>query len=261
MQRKFIEQAVEVIQDDETVIGLAVAGSFITNEIDEFSDVDLILITAEKVAPDIDKMVAYAKRFGKFLNGFTGEHVGERRVLICLYDDPLIHVDIKFLTPNEFEQRVEDPVIVFERDNAITKIISSTQSVWPQTDYQWIEDRFWTWIHYAALKLGRGENFEALDFLSFIRTTVTSPLLQVKNGHLPRGLRKVERNFGEADLERLVSTVPHYTTTSIFSSLDNTIKLYQELRIDLFPLTIQFRTETEEKTLAYLDGVKNKRLK
>ena len=29
---------------------------------------------------------------------FTGEHVGESRVLICLYGPPLLHVDLKFVS-------------------------------------------------------------------------------------------------------------------------------------------------------------------
>ncbi|WP_225586939.1 nucleotidyltransferase domain-containing protein [Algoriphagus sp. Y33] len=260
IQKQFIKQAVERIKDDKNVIGLAVAGSFITKEIDEFSDVDLILVTVDKVAPDFDKMEKYAKSFGNYLNGFTGEHVGERRVLICLYDNPLLHVDIKFITLDEFEQRVEDPIILFDRDKSLEKIITTTKSEWPKLDYQWIEDRFWIWVHYAALKLGRGENFEALDFLSFVRITVTSPLLQVKNGRLPRALRKVEFNFNNDDLSKLVGTIPAYNTQSIFDSLDNTIKLYCELRDILYPSTIQRRTQTETKTLDYLDRIKRMKL-
>ena len=259
-QKKFIEQTVEKVKNDKNVIGLAVAGSFITNEVDEFSDVDLILVTVDKIAPDFSKMERYAKSFGNYLNGFTGEHVGERRVLICLYDNPLLHVDIKFITLDEFEQRVEDPIILFDRDKSLERVMAATKSAWPTLDYQWIEDRFWTWIHYAALKLGRGENFEALDFLSFIRVTVTSPLLQVKNNKLPRGLRKVEINFDRDDLGKLIGTVPIYTSQSIFESLDNTISLYRELRESLFPLTIHLRTETERKTLDYLIGIKKRKL-
>jgi predicted nucleotidyltransferase len=259
-QKQFIDQVVERIKDDKNVIGLAVAGSFITNEVDEFSDVDLILVTVDKISADVDKMTTYAKSFGNFISGFTGEHVGERRVLICLYDNPLLHVDIKFLTLDEFEDRVENPIIFYDRNDLLDKVIASTKYEWPKTDYQWIEDRFWTWVHYAALKLGRGENFEALDFLSFVRTTVTSPLLQIKNGRLPRGLRKVEFNFQNDDLNKLVGTVPAYATESIFDSLDNTINLYRELRDLLYPSTIQRRTQTENKTLDYLDGIKKLKL-
>ena len=95
IQKDFAERVVKIIRNDTNVLGLAVAGSWITNEIDEFSDLDLVLVTSEAVSPDKEKMLAYAKTFGKLLTGFTGEHVGEPRLLICLYDDPLLHVDIK----------------------------------------------------------------------------------------------------------------------------------------------------------------------
>jgi predicted nucleotidyltransferase len=258
-QEKFVHQVIDRIKPDHNVTGLAVAGSYITNEIDEFSDVDLVLVTAERIAPDVERMVGYAKSFGEYLNGFTGEHVGEPRVLICLYDNPLLHVDIKFITIDELRHRVEDPVIVFDRYGSLHEVIASTKADWPRLDYQWIEDRFWTWVHYAALKLGRGENFEALDFLSYVRVTITAPLLQIRNGKLPRGLRKVEFNFNKHDLATLADTVPKYERDSIYDALYNTIRLYQELRKDLFPPRILLRTETERKTLQFLDDVRSRR--
>jgi predicted nucleotidyltransferase len=259
-QKAFIDAVVEKIKDDPHVTGLAVAGSFITQEIDEFSDVDLILVTRNKIAPDLKKMEAYAQTFGDYLNGFTGEHVGERRVLICLYDNPLLHVDIKFLTLDEFEHRVEDPVIVFDRHQALENVIQSTKSAWPTVDYQWIEDRFWTWVHYTTLKLGRGEDFEALDTLSFIRTLVTAPLLQIKNGQLPRGTRKVEFNFEASDLKLLIATAPAYSAKAIFEALENTVSLYQKVRKSVYPQTVQLKTKTEARALDYLAEVKMVRL-
>lgn len=259
-QKQFIHQVVESIKDDKNVIGLAVAGSLITDEIDEFSDVDLVLVTVDNVSNDFAKMENYAKSFGDYLSGFTGEHVGERRVLICLYDNPLLHVDIKFLTLDEFQNRIEDPIIFYDKEGQLEEVIKSTKSEWPKLDLQWIEDRFWTWVHYATLKLGRGENFEALDFLSFVRTFVISPMLQVKNGKLPRGLRKVEVNFPKSDIEKLKTTVPIYTTESLFNSLKNTIDIYIELRETIYPSTIKLRTETEKRTLEYLKEVRELRL-
>ena len=70
------------------MIGLAIGGSWLTNEIDQFSDLDLILVTKDKISNEPSKMHEYANRFGKVLSAFTGEHVGEPRLLICLYDEP-----------------------------------------------------------------------------------------------------------------------------------------------------------------------------
>ena len=62
MQKEFAYKVAEIVKDDNNVIGLAAAGSFITNELDEFSDVDLILITKKKVSDDKEKMLGHAVR-------------------------------------------------------------------------------------------------------------------------------------------------------------------------------------------------------
>jgi hypothetical protein len=257
-QKEFASNVVEIIKKDTNVIGLAAAGSFITNEMDEYSDLDLILITKKKIAGDKEKMLGYAKSFGDFISGFTGEHVGEPRLLVCLYDNPLLHVDIKFLTLPEFYKRVENPVVLFERNNQLTDIINSTKAEWPQLDYQWIEDRFWTWVHYACLKIGRGELLEAFDFLSFLRMTVLSPLMQVKNKKLPRGLRRVETDLNLSDLENLKITIAQYNKASIIKALDNTVSIYKSLRRKLYPDTIQLQTLAEKRSMEYLKKIKQK---
>ena len=49
IQEKFAFYVVEIFKKDIAVVGLAVAGSWITNELDEYSDPDLILITNQKL--------------------------------------------------------------------------------------------------------------------------------------------------------------------------------------------------------------------
>ncbi|EMY71326.1 hypothetical protein [Leptospira vanthielii] len=60
----------------------------------------------------------------------------------------------------------ENPIVIFDRFNQIPAIYKNTIAIWPNLNFQWIEDRFWVWIHYAATELGRGEFFEAIDFLA-----------------------------------------------------------------------------------------------
>lgn len=259
IQKDFAEKVVKIIRDDTNVIGLAVAGSWIIKEIDEFSDLDLVLITREAVAPDKEKMLSYVRDFGNLLTGFTGDHVGEPRLLICLFDDPLLHVDVKFLTLPEFGNRVEDPEVLFERNSELSNILNSTTAVWPYPDYQWMEDRFWIWVHYITLKIGRGEYLEALDCLAFLRTVVLSPLMQIKNGLQPRGLRKVEMTLNKTDMDGLVSTIARYNPASIFESLLNAIKEYRALRQQLFPREINLQKKTEEKSMEYLRYVQGEK--
>ena len=257
-QIEFANRAKDILELDDNVIGLAVAGSWLTNELDEFSDLDLILVTKQKISGDKVLMLDYAKRLGDFLSGFTGEHVGEPRLLICLYDNPLLHVDIKFLTLEEFHTRIETPTILIDRNGLLTKAINNSTAQFPYPDYQWIEDRFWTWIHYALLKIGRGEYFEAYDFIGFLRMVVFGPLLHIKNGNLPRGVRKVETGLANDDLNLLKGTIANYDRQSLLTSLRNSVSLYQQLQTALFDDKVQLQQETAQKVMMYFEEIKNK---
>jgi predicted nucleotidyltransferase len=256
IQQTFAQQATEILKNDESVIGLAVGGSWLSNEIDEFSDLDLILVTKEKVSTDKSKMLQYASFLGDMISAFTGEHVGEPRVLICLYDNPLLHVDIKFLTLDEFASRVENPTLLIDRDLQLQKILDQTEAKFPYPDYQWIEDRFWTWIHYALLKIGRGEYLEALDFFGFLRMVVFGPLLHIKNNNLPRGVRKVETQLSAKDFKLLKSTIAEYNKASLIASLEHAIEVYKKLRSVLYSDNIKQNEKAESAVKSYLAEIK-----
>ena len=259
MHKKFVDNVIDKIKNDNNALGLAIGGSWILNEIDEFSDIDLVLVTKNKIAPDSDKMTKYAEQFGNLLNAFTGEHVGEKRLLICLYDNPILHVDIKFIVPDELYERVENPSIVWERDKVLTDIIKNSKPNFPYPDFQWIEDRFWIWIHYTAAKIGRGEYFETLDAVNFLRKNVIAQLLQIKSKHLPKGLRKAEINFSKNDLEKLKTTIAEYNCNSLISSAEEIIAFYKELSKEIFPIGIKFRIDTEKRSLEYFDEIKSRK--
>ena len=257
IQKQFAEKAAATLKDDNNTIGLAVGGSWLTNEIDEFSDLDLVLVTKEKISDDKTKMLEYANRFGKLLTGFTGEHVGEPRVLICLYDNPLLHVDIKFLTAEEFHHRVETPALLLDKEGQLQKILEQTESKFPYPDYQWIEDRFWVWIHYMLTKIQRGEFVEAFDCFGLLRGMIFGPLLHIKNGKLPRGVRKAETQMADDDVEKLLSTLPSYSKVGLLASLQNAVELYYHLRKSLFTEQVILQTETETRVLEYFEKVKS----
>ncbi len=233
--QSFITTVVEQIQQDPHAVGLGAGGSWASGEMDAYSDLDLVVVTNQKVAPDLFEMQAYATRFGPMLASFRGDHVGEIRLLIVLYEASLLHVDIKFLLPDEFYDRIEDPVILWERDRALTKIMEQSTANYPPFDFQWAEDRFWIWAHYAAVKIGRGEFFEAIDFLAFVRNAVLGPMLHLKNSGLPRGVRRAETAFKTDELSQLRRTVATPDRATLLSSLWEVIYLYESLRNALTP--------------------------
>ncbi|TGK08179.1 nucleotidyltransferase domain-containing protein [Leptospira selangorensis] len=253
----FINKVNEFASNNEVIEGVAVAGSFISRELDEYSDIDFVIVLKDGTQYQKKEMVDFAKNFGPLLSTFTGEHVGEKRLLICLYENPFLHVDFKFIQLSELKERIENPVFIYQNNERIPSIIESTKAEWPNPDFQWIEDRFWVWIHYAGTKLGRGEYFETIDFLSFVRNTVLGPLLHLKNKSLPRGVRKLEFIIDPSDLEKLKSTIPSYDFRSIKDSILSSVKLYQELRLALYNSEIKNLSEAENYALGYLNNINN----
>ena len=200
--RRFLATAVEVLARDPRIVGVVIGGSFLTDTMDEFSDLDLLVA----VEPEgHDAVMADRRRIadslGPLLAAFTGEHVGEPRLFICLYDGaPILHVDLKFVALDDAAERVEDPAVLWERDGRLTLALAKGTAVYPRPDPPWIEDRFWVWVHCAATKTGRGEVFETLDGLSFLRRVVLGPLALVEvreaaEAAAMRNLAEVERRL------------------------------------------------------------------
>jgi hypothetical protein len=243
------------ISADQRFIGLAAGGSLRAGTMDAFSDLDLVLIVGDDYhAAVVSAMRELAASWGTLLAAFTGEHVGEPRLLICLYDDPLLHVDLKFLRLDELAQRTEDPVVLWERGPAVSDLIRRTRATLPVVDVQWIEDRFWVWVHYAATKLGRGELFEVIDFLSFLRERVLGPLHMAQHGEEPRGVRRLEKRSPEF-AATLARTVAGYDARQCAEAVQLCVELYRELRPGLGTGRIVHRTTAEQASTRYLAEV------
>ncbi|MBB6730637.1 nucleotidyltransferase domain-containing protein [Cohnella zeiphila] len=252
IHEKFIEQAIKKLSQDRRIRGILAGGSMMTNTMDEFSDLDLIIVYDPTCQAQImNERLHIAEGLGRLLSGFTGEHVGEPRLVICLYGPDPLHVDLKFMTLKELEIRMENPLILWEKDREISNVLAATSPLHPSTDAQWIEDRFWVWVHYGATKLGRGEWFEFIDLLTYIRGTVLGPLILVRNDQLPRGVRRLEQ-LATGEIEELKQTVPLHNLESCYRSLINTIHTYRRLR-EHFDVIV--KDEAERVSIAYLEKV------
>ncbi len=85
-----------------------------------------------------------AESIGGLLAAFTGEHVGEPRLLICLYGPPLVHVDLKFVTLEDMRSLVERPRLQWAREpSKVQECLDVADVAWPNRSPQWFEDRAW----------------------------------------------------------------------------------------------------------------------
>jgi predicted nucleotidyltransferase len=255
----FLNRALSLLRADQRFVGVAAAGSFATGKMDEFSDLDLVIA----VEPN-DVQIVSAERhriaagLGPLVAAFTGEHVGEPRLLICLYGGdeagyPL-HVDLKFVSLPDVASRVDDLAVLWEREGRVTHALQAGEASFPSPDPQWIEDRFWVWIHYGAAKVGRGELFEAVDFLAFLRAQVLGPLVLLEAGAPPSGVRRVETAAASRAAE-LRATLAPYDRAGCLRSLYAAADLYRSLRHSLGPSRVVPNQTAEDMAIAYLTGI------
>jgi predicted nucleotidyltransferase len=249
--QRFLDGLVAACREDGRILGLLLAGSTATGQMDEFSDVDTVIVSTDESHPELLASAhEFAAGLGPLLVAFTGEHVGEPRLLIALYGPPLLHVDLKFVASSDLAVRVEDGVVTWERDGLVTAALAGSAAVWPTPDPQWLEDRFWVWVHYCAAKIGRGELFECLDGLGLIRSVVLGPLLALRAGARPQGARRLERLAPE-EVPALAATIGDHSVAGCADALHAAIALYRSLRDP----AVERREAAEEASVAYLEDV------
>jgi hypothetical protein len=221
---------------DARIEAVLIGGSYVMGGFDAFSDLDFILVIAAGAHGEmLANCEAFAETLGPLVNAFTGEHVGEPRLLVCLYGPPLLHVDMKFITTGDLDTLVERPAILFARDPAsITSRLDAAQIGWPNRSPAWFEARIWIWLHYATIKLARGEWFECLGMLGFVREQILGPMLHRRAGRDQRGLRRIEQH-GIDRGGRLPATLAEPTPESLHAAILASIALYLDLRADLPP--------------------------
>ena len=137
-------------------------------------------------------------------------------------------MDLKFVALPDVNPRVEDPLVLWERDDRLTAELAKGVARFPQPDPQWIEDRFWIWVHYCATKIGRGELFEAADFLAYLRGQVLGPLILLEAGQRPSGVRRLE-TAAPVRAKQAEATIAIHDARSCLEALKAAMALYQEL--------------------------------
>ena len=251
----FIKNSLIFFKSDPRFIGIAAAGSYITKEMDEYSDIDLVIaVKPESLDEVMRERIEIANKVGNVLSAFTGEHVGAPNLLICLYSDPLLHVDLKFVSINDIAHRVEEFEILWELEGQISAKFKEVEAKFPNPNLQWVEDRFWVWVHYGASKIGRGEIFETIEFFSFLRKTVIGPLILMSKGKQARGVRKIEFDAPEY-IERLKSSLAAHDKSSCCKAMFTAIDLYRELReLHKFEGFV-LRADAERFAVDYFKGI------
>ncbi|MEM0909497.1 MAG: nucleotidyltransferase domain-containing protein [Pseudomonadota bacterium] len=248
--KNLLDTIVEKLSQDPRIVGIGASGSFASNTMDQYSDIDLVIAIDPASYDNVMKQrFEIVKRIEGYFAGFTGEHVGEPRLIIALYSPALIHVDFKFVSLPDAAQRVDNTKVLWERGSLLSNIYKSAEYAYPQPDIQWIEDRFWIWLHYGTGKIARGEYFEALEFLSFLRMQVLSPLALKQNGLTPFGVRTIEKRLPEFT-SMLKTTVATPDKQPLIDAFQNALKMYLALRSQE---KVAVNSEAQAQCIAYFE--------
>jgi predicted nucleotidyltransferase len=224
------DRVVATLRGDERFDALLGSGSLVNGGFDEHSDLDFtVIVRSDAHGAVMAERVGFAASLGELLSAFTGEHVGEPRLLICLFGPPLLHVDLKFIILRDLDDFAERPVILWAREaGAVEHRLDAARVRQSGRSPQWFEERVWLWLHYGATKLRRGEYFEAISTLDFFRERVLGPMSQRNAGKAQRGVRRVEE-LPEAK-GKLLPTLAAYDRASIMRAFKRSADLYVELR-------------------------------
>lgn len=230
---EFLRRACDAVARDGRLSALLIGGSYVHGCLDENSDLDFVIVVEEdSYAQVMASRTVFADTLGELVSAFTGEHVGEPRLLICLFGPPLLHVDLKFVLPSDLDNQIERRAILFARNpEAIEKRVRNGSVAWPNRSSDWFEARAWIWLHYASTKLARGELYEAIGMLAFFREQVLGPLLHRRSGQSQRGVRRLEA-MGLDGQARLAATIACHDAGSVRDAITAAIDCYLELRAD-----------------------------
>ncbi len=143
-QRTLLNTIARATEADSRFRAVLIAGSVATGRTDRHSDLDLVLVCEPEVSPAVlTERVSLAEQYGDLLAAFTGEHVGEPRLLVCLYAVPgsqgeqhLVHVDLKFVVASDAVKRVDDVVALWSRDEALVGDLAVVPARYPAPDPQ-----------------------------------------------------------------------------------------------------------------------------
>lgn len=231
LHRAHLEAACGEAKGCDGILGMVIGGSLASGQADEYSDLDLQLVVEEA---GFDRAVGQLREIadaaGRVVAAFTAEHVGLPQMLIVLYDD-LIHVDFEPVLLGRLNERNAGltALVLWEHHGAVSAALTAARRPEdPARELAWFEGRMWTWSWYIQTKVMRGELYEALDGLQYVRNAVLFKLLALHRGELESGSRRAEQRLGPWG-DRFSATVPALTQESLMTALREAMRLYVSL--------------------------------
>lgn len=250
---EFLNRTVSLAEKDPRIVGVALHQE--SDQEKEFTTSELVLVcqpdSFEELSADL---IGVAEALGPMMLAYEHSKGAGERELSCLYDEPLQRIDLRLL-PLDNLSEIHHPQVLWDRDEQFRLALAARRDPPPSLNLQWMEDRFWLWLHSAATALKEGAVFEAHHLMSCMRSRILAPLVLKKEGmNLTGGLHELEKSDGE-NLSSLRATVPLYDARSCEISLREAAKLYVDLRETLAPADLVRHRRAEMAVMRHLHTV------
>jgi len=254
--RRLLTSARETFAADNRFIGVLLGGSLAAGKADSFSDIDLYVFVRdddfESVFAERDE-IAYS--IGPVLVRYLGDHMpGGQHQLIVWYEGPL-HVDLMFRKWSETAPhwKWNASLILKDSDDAMAQLkkesdlLRAPEFAWEQLNT--LNQKFWGWVAYTFGKILRGELWEALDNVAWIRNEALLVMLAWMQNARFEGHRRLESKL-DGHLSKLFSkSLCSREPQSLHAALMAEVRIFRELRSRLSAQVAKTVDERPEKEM------------
>jgi hypothetical protein len=224
---------VDGVSDGWPDSAIAVGGSLAAGRVDDYSDVDLYVLCADRrrSAKLADSLGDITARGGRLLARYTASHLGapHLHIVLVLVDGWIVKADIELLAAGQ-EARVQQAMPLYDPQRALAAR-PSKERLTANSLAADAHTKFAGWLWYTYAKAARGELFQAANSLDYLRKNAVLPLSLALNQQPNEDYRRIEERLPAEDIVALRESHPgELTEGGIGDALLALTKYYQALR-------------------------------
>jgi predicted nucleotidyltransferase len=254
-QQALLQRFLEACQDNPRVVAAFLGGSFARGAADEYSDLDIYVVTADEAYDDfIAERTSFMQRLGRpvFLEDFNAFGFD---MLIFTFDDG-VEGELAFAPESNFEHIHGGAFRVLADKKGLLEgkvfpLLVSTKEQQVKTLHQ-LTYWFWEDLSHFITGMSRGQLWLAYSYIEQTRRKCVN-LAHLRHDFTaePGGYAKVEREVPEAQLQALETTFCPIERQAMLRAAQTIVGVYKEIAVPL----------ADEHGIAYPAGLEEVLLK
>ncbi|MBC8374661.1 MAG: nucleotidyltransferase domain-containing protein [FCB group bacterium] len=218
------------------IYGILVSGSVATGNVDEYSDLDLLVVVSYEELQNVwQDRYDHESTVGKIFFRIDLVDVYPTSAVAFLEDGRKIHITYKAVTELTVEAEYTSAITLLNNDSRIDDWLLKCRQITISYDFARLAENdrsFWFWLLQGTAKVGRGEYWAAYDTLNTLREICIEAHAALNKKPF-QSYRRIEDRWKESDISKLSRTVPKINQGEISKAYSMIISLYSELRKDM----------------------------